>query len=109
MLPHTTKRRITTNLKPLSNQKCHKNQTAWNSNNEEVKETFTQTGRRGTDKQLRGEDVCKATDCRDEAGLAKQETEDSKLAVKYCGSCNGRRNSQSHRRVYGKVGLEQSK
>ena len=39
--PHTTKRKTTTNLKTKNNQNCHKNQTVWKSNNQEVKETFT--------------------------------------------------------------------
>ena len=50
--PHTTKRKTTTNLKTKNNQNCHKNQTVWKSNNQEVKETFIQTGRRGRDRQL---------------------------------------------------------
>ena len=37
--------------------------------------------------------------------LAERETEDSKLAVKYCGGCLGGRNSQYHRKVHWKVGL----
>ena len=41
--------------------------------------------------------------------LAERETKDSKLAVKYCRGCYSKRNSQSHRRIHGKVGLEQSK
>ena len=52
---HTTKRRITTNLKAINKQKCQKNQTAWNSNNQRVKETFTQTGRRGRDRRQAAE------------------------------------------------------
>ena len=43
--PCTTKRRITTNLKTKNNQNCQRSQTAWKSNNQEVKEeTFIQTG-----------------------------------------------------------------
>ena len=35
-----------------------------------------------------------------EQGLADRETKDSKpLAVKYCGGCEGERNSKSHGRV----------
>ena len=46
-------------------------------------------------------------DCVGEEGLADWETKDSKpLAVKYCEGCDGRRNSQSHRRVGWKVRLE---
>ena len=49
-------------------------------------------------------------DCVGEEGLADWETKDSKpLAVKYCGGCEGERNSLSHRRVCREVGLEQSK
>ena len=50
----------------------------------------------------------KAADLAGEVGLAEQETKDSNLqALKHCGDCDGGRNSQSHRRVYWKVGLEQ--
>ena len=39
------------------------------------------------------------------AGLAKQETKDSKQAGNYCGCCHGGRNSQSHTREFiGKSG-----
>ena len=41
----------------------------------------------------------KVTDCEGEAGLAEEETKDSKVAVKYCRGCHGERNSKSHRRV----------
>ena len=52
----------------------------------------------------------KVVDYMGEAGLAGPETKDSKpLAVKYYGDCEGGRNSQSHRRVPWKVGLEWSK
>ena len=57
-------------LHPLHNQKKDNNQsknnkkpevpeyqTAWNSDNPEVKETFTQTSRRGRDPQPRREDM----------------------------------------------------
>ena len=44
-----------------------------------------------------------------EVGLSDQETKDSKpLAIKFYGGCEGWRNSQSHRRVHWKMGLEQS-
>ena len=49
----------------------------------------------------------KAVDCAGEVALADRESKDSKpLAVKYCGGCDGGRESQSHRRVHWKVGLE---
>ena len=37
-----TKRRITTNLKSINNQKHQKNQTAWNSNNQGIKEKINE-------------------------------------------------------------------
>ena len=51
-LPHTTKRRITTTLNKKQPE-LPENQTAWNSDNQEVKETFIQTGRRGRDWRTR--------------------------------------------------------
>ena len=63
------------------------NQTAWNSDNKGVKETFTQMGRRGGDgrqaAQRRGH-VARQQTAACEAGLAEQKTKDSKLAIKYC-------------------------
>ena len=44
-----------------------------------------------------------------EVVLAEQETKDSKIAIRYRRGCDSRRNSQSHRRGCGKMGLEQSK
>ena len=35
-------KRVTTNLKSINNQKCQKNQTAWNSDNQRIKETVNQ-------------------------------------------------------------------
>ena len=58
---------------------------------------------------LVGRTCSKAVDPTDEAGLAEQETKDSKLAINYCGGCHSRGNSQSHMRVHWKVGLERSK
>ena len=50
LLPRTTKRRITTNLKAKNNQNC---QTVWKTHNQGVKEeTFIWSGRRGGDGQL---------------------------------------------------------
>ena len=52
MLPHTTKRRTTTNLK--TKQELPENQTIWKSDTQGVKEeTFIQTDGRGRDRQLR--------------------------------------------------------
>ena len=52
----------------------------------------------------------KAADHTDQVGMAEWETKVLKpLAAKYCGDCDVGRNSQSHRRVCRKVGLEQSK
>ena len=50
----------------------------------------------------------KVADHMDEAGLAEWESKDSKLAVKYCRGCNSGKNSQFHRRVHWKGGLEWS-
>ena len=55
-------------------------QTAWNSDNEGIKETFTQIGRRaaGAETGIRVERMQgKAGDCSGEAGLAERETKDS--------------------------------
>ena len=46
-LPCTTKRRITTNLKSINNHECQKNQTAWNSNSQEIKEKVNQNNQTG--------------------------------------------------------------
>ena len=46
-LPHTTGRRITTNLKSINNQKCQKIQTAWNSDNQGIKEKINQNNQTG--------------------------------------------------------------
>ena len=52
----------------------------------------------------------KVADPMGEAGLTDRDTKNSKLlALKYCGGCESGRNSQSHKRVCWKVGLEQSK
>ena len=86
------------------------NQTAWNSDNQGVKETFIQTSRRGRDGQLGREDLRQGCRLRRTGGAGYQETKDSKaLAVKSCGEREGERNSQSLRRVLWKVGLEWSK
>ena len=52
MLPHTSKRRTTTNLKTRNNQNCQKMKTVWKSDNQGViEETLIKTNRRGGDWQ----------------------------------------------------------
>ena len=104
------------------------NQTAWNFDNQRVKETFMQTGRRGRDWKPGAEDVQQGNrPCRRGGGwrtrwfhifalisrrnnwgarhttkprVSAWETKDWKpMVVKACGVCEGGRNSQSHRRV----------
>ena len=49
-------------------------------------------------------------DLASEEGLADRETKDLKyLAIIYCGGSEGEKKSQSHRKVYWKVGLERNK
>ena len=53
LLPHTTKRRTTTNLKTKNKKNLQKNQTVWKYNKKGVQEEpFIQTGRRGRDRLL---------------------------------------------------------
>ena len=97
------------------------NQTARNSDNQEVKETFIQTGRSGREGQQGREDsqqgggwqtrqshihapisqeaqLGSEADCKTQVSV--WETKDLKLlAVKSCGGCEVGRNFQSHRRV----------
>ena len=94
-LPRTTKRRITTNLKSIKNQKCQKIKTG-------------KAGRQRTPWQgwLR-EPVVRHQNT--QAGLAEWENEtQSWLWTTAQGCCDGR-NSQSHRRVCWKEGLEWSR
>ena len=55
LLPHTTKRRITTNLKTINSQKCQKIKLNGTLTTKELKKTFTQTGRRGRDRRWAAE------------------------------------------------------
>ena len=104
MLPCITKRRITTNLKTINNQKCQKIKLHGTPTTKELKkhsprpvggvETISRVERQGTS----------------EAGLAEREITDSKLTVNYCGGLPRWENLPvSHERVRWKVGLEQSK
>ena len=47
LLPLISKRRTTKNLKTKKHPELPENRTVWKSNNQGVKETFIQTGRRG--------------------------------------------------------------
>ena len=71
------------------------NQKAWNSNNQGVKETFTQTSRSSRDGRCAAEQRGHTTrpDLAGKVGLVEQETKDSKLAINYCGGLDGGRNS----------------
>ena len=51
----------------------------------------------------------KVVDHMGEVVLAEQETKDSKIAIRYRRGCDSRRNSQCHRRVCCKVGLDWNK
>ena len=95
--PCTTKRRITTNLKTINNQKCHKIKLHGTLTTKELKKHSP----RLVGGKKKGDGQCsKAADHRGEAGLAEWETKDSKLAVNYCRGCHGGRNSQSHKREF---------
>ena len=129
MLPHTTKRRITTNLKTKKQPDLPEKQAAWKSDNQVVKEeTFIQTGMRRRDGSWGREVTWQGSGCyrlgrgwqtrqshlhvqiswEEQLGSkidcttqgSRKETKASKpLIVKTCGSCSNRRNSQSHRKV----------
>ena len=109
LLPHTTKRRITTNLKTINSQKCQKIKLNGTLTTKELKKHSSRLVG-GVEMGSWAERTCgKVADLSRKVALAKQETKDSKpLAVKHCGGCKGGRNSQSHRRVCWKGGLEQS-
>ena len=55
LLPRTTKRRITTNLKINKQPKVPENQTAWNTNNQGIKEINNQNHQTGKAADLRGQ------------------------------------------------------
>ena len=96
LLPRTSKRRITTNLKTINNQKSQKIKLHGTPTTKELKKhPYPWEGRSSSAEEI---------------GLAERETKDTKpLPVNQCGDCNSWRNSQSHKRVPWKVGLEQSK
>ena len=66
--PCTTKRRKTTNIKSINNQKGQKNQTSWNSNNQRIKQSNRTTGplRRWTERNR-----SEAADCGGGAGFGE--------------------------------------
>ena len=98
-LPHTTKRRITTNLKTVNNQNYQKIKLHGTLTTKELKKKHSSRLVGGVEMGSWAERTCgKVADLSRKVALAKQETKDSKpLAVKYCGGCKGGRNSQSHR------------
>ena len=110
LLPHTTKRRITTNVKTINNQNCQTIKLHGTLTTKEIKKhSSRQVGGVETGRQAE-RTRSKAADCAGKAELADHRTKDSRPpAVKFCGGCKGGRNSLSHRTVHWKVGLEQSK
>ena len=109
MPPHSTKRRITPNLKTISNQNCQKIKLHETLTTKELKKhSFRPIGGAKTGNQAERTQG-KMTDFVGKAGMAGWETTDSKpLAVKHCGGCKARRNFQSHSTVCWNVGLEWS-
>ena len=87
LLPRTTKRRITTNLKTIYNQNCQKIKLHGTLRTKELKKHSPrpigglETGKSGS---LVERTHSKVVDLAGEAGLTEWETEGSKLAVKYC-------------------------
>ena len=117
LLLQTTKRRITTNLKSINNQKHQKNQTSWNSDNQGIKEKINQNNQTGkaadssgwlrktstTLWTMGGRAGCLPPRAGCTGGPDLGENWDSELTVGYAWGCWGRRNSQSHARVHSKV------
>ena len=107
--PPTTKRRITTNLKTINNQNCQKFKLHGSPTTKELKKHSSRPVGVPEMGSWAERTRCKVAGHAGQVGLADQETKDSKvLAVKSCGGCKGRRNSQSHRRIAWKVGLERN-
>ena len=118
--PHTTKRRTTTNLKTKNNQNCQKNKLYGSPITKELKKKYSfrlvvgvETGSRGwedvwqgNDWQARWSHVCVWINREEQLGsktdwVPEQEKKASKhLAVRICGGCSSRRNSQPHRRIH---------
>ena len=103
-LPRTTKRRITTNLKSINNQKCQKIKLHGSLTTKELKKQsnkITRPVRQWTERTWSA--------VADYAGGADWTGNwDSELTVNY-GCCHSRRNSQSHMRICWKVELELSR
>ena len=94
MLPHTTKIKITTNLKTINKQKCQKIKLHGTLTTKELKKHSSRPVGGVETGSWAERMLGKAVDQVGEAEMADGETKDSKpLAVKYCGSCNSRRNS----------------
>ena len=114
-LPHTTKRRITTNLKSINNQNHQKIKLHGTPTTKELKKKSTRTTRlvrrrttqTNSEKLLKGSGpwgwgwLPSSVDCEGEADL-RGKLRLREVAVDYRG-CNSGRNSQSHTRVTRKV------
>ena len=98
-LPHTTKRRITANLKSTNNQKCQKIKQYGTLTTKELKKQFRTTRlvrREDRENPLRGGGLRRRAGWTGNWG--------SELTVDCCGrGCHGGRNPQCHMRVRWKV------
>ena len=73
LLPHTTKRRITTNLKTKNHQNCQKIKLHVSPTAKKLKKTFIQSGRRGRDRKLGQRGRNKVVDQAGEAAAGRQD------------------------------------
>ena len=106
MLPHTTKRRKTTNLKSINHQKCQKIKLHGTPTTTELKKQSKRTSRLVRQRMKRN--CSEATDHGDGAGCSASAgceggadlrgNGNSEVAVDY-GSCRGGRNFQPYTRV----------
>ena len=71
--PHTTKRRITTNLKTKNHQNCQKIKLHVSPTAKKLKKTFIQSGRRGRDRKLGQRGSNKVVDQAGEAAAGRQD------------------------------------
>ena len=107
--PSTTKRRVTTNLKTINNQKCQKIK-LHGTNNQGVKETSIQTGRKGGDAQPGRADPWHSSRLCKWGGTGWTGNWRLKTSsYKILWGLRWQEKLQSHRRVRWKVGLQQSK
>ena len=121
LLPYTTKRRITTNLKTKNSQNYQKIKLHGSPITKELKKHSSrpvggaETGSQGREDAQQGDSwwtershIC--VQIKQEGQLGRETVQprvpargnkaSEPLAVKTCGGCSGRRNSQPHRRVH---------